>query len=247
MKWFKRKTEQATATGKSIFDETDNIDKNKWRDVFSACVGKMLAIQIAASEMVVKNRDWNVDFSRGVILFGRDEYPIQFIGSESDIQNTWLWGWVNVNGLDKRLLAFGNKTRSLGEKWGLKPLIEEEIELTDAINGHSLSIVACGICDERLCYYKCPYSGGAAFVALSQVPDKVFASVDASRFVSIVMQCIEQHALNHKILVESFLNWNNTPYEWHGDVQIIAHFETMVGIAFEHIGGETRIVSIKTL
>lgn len=73
MKWFQKKTEQQTQTGKSIFDNVNDIDKGDWKDVFSACLGKMLAIQYAADEWVIKDRDWNVDFSRGVILFGSDE------------------------------------------------------------------------------------------------------------------------------------------------------------------------------
>ncbi len=247
MKWFQKKTEQQAQTGKSIFDNVNGIDKGNWQDVFSACLGKMLAIQYAADEWVIKDRDWNVDFSRGVILFGSDEYSIQFIGSESEIKNTWLWGWVNINRLDKSLLTFGNKIRALGKKWKLQPLIEEEIELNDCFNGHNLSIVACGLADEKVCYYRCPYSGGAAFVALSNVPEKVFASVGVLRFTSIIMYCVEQYKINGKILVESFLLWNNTPYRWESDTQIIAHFETDLVITFEYIGGELRIVSMKTL
>ena len=35
-----------------------------WNDVFSANLGKMMAIQIACAELVVKNKNWNEDFDK---------------------------------------------------------------------------------------------------------------------------------------------------------------------------------------
>ena len=48
---------------KNIWIEHLNIDTENWFQVFSACFGKMIAIQTACSEQVVKGQDWNVDFS----------------------------------------------------------------------------------------------------------------------------------------------------------------------------------------
>ena len=59
-----------------------------WNDIFSDNLGKMMAIQIACAEFVVKNRNWNVDFNKGIIAFGDDEYPLQFLGSEANSSNT---------------------------------------------------------------------------------------------------------------------------------------------------------------
>ena len=47
---------------KNIWIEHLNIDTGNWFQVFSACLGKMIAIQTACSEQVVKGQDWNVDF-----------------------------------------------------------------------------------------------------------------------------------------------------------------------------------------
>ena len=86
---------------KNIWIEHLNIDTGNWFQVFSACLGKMIAIQTACSEQVVKEQDWNVDFSEGVILFGNQKYPIQFIGSEAASSNTWLWGKISMDFLHK--------------------------------------------------------------------------------------------------------------------------------------------------
>lgn len=243
---FSRKKKERTLERKSIFDCDFEIDKSSWFEVFSACLGKMMAVQDACSEMIVKNRDWNVDFSKGVISFGNDEYPIQFIGSESSSSGTWLWGWKNINGFNDNIIKLADSVRQKGEEWNLEPLLTDEFHITDTFNGHSLSIVACGILKENLCYYRGPHSGGAILVAFYNVPDEVFAPVEMKKFIDITMQCIQQFQVDHKIFIESFLLWNGTKYEWNGN-SITAHFEQDLCIEFEEADQFFRISGLKTI
>ena len=111
---------------KNIWIEHLNIDTGNWFQVFSACLGKMIAIQTACSEQVVKGQDWNVDFSEGVILFGNQKYPLQFIGSEATSSNTWLWGWENVNGFSEKIIQVATHAKVVGERWNLEPLTTAE-------------------------------------------------------------------------------------------------------------------------
>ncbi len=222
-----------------------DVDLSNYIHVFSACLGKMMAVQRAFAELVVKNRDWNVDFSRGVIAFGDDEYPIQFLGSESNSSNTWLWGWENVNNFPDALIGMARYTREIGEKWDLTPLTAAEFDLNDAFNGHNLSIIACGL-SQNYCYYRCPHANGAAFVAVTGVDENVFAPVPFYTFGSITSQCIQQFPVDQRIFIEGFLNWNGTPYEW-SDNKITAHFEQDLCIEFERVKDFLRICSIKTI
>lgn len=80
----------------SIFDTDYPINKSSWFEVFSACLGKVMAIQDACAEQVVKGQSWNADFATGQLAFGSKSYPVQFIGSESKASNTWKWGWDNI-------------------------------------------------------------------------------------------------------------------------------------------------------
>ena len=107
----------------------------------------MIAIQTACSEQVVKGQDWNVDFSEGVILFGNQKYPLQFIGSEATSSNTWLWGWENINGFSEKIIQVATHAKVVGERWNLEPLTTAEFTLDDTFNGHNLSIVTCGLVD----------------------------------------------------------------------------------------------------
>ncbi len=218
---------------------------NAWNEIFSANLGKIMAIQIACAEYVVKNRDWNVDFDRGIISFGEDEYPLQFLGSEATSSNTWLWAWENINEFDDKIISLAREIKAKGEKLNLEALTTAEIDISDELNGHTLSIVACGLADKNYCYYRGPHSGGAILVAIDGVDEKVFSSVSAKDFVDITIKCIQQFSLNHKIFIESFLEWNKTKYKMQGDT-IIADFgnEDKLEIQFEKIEDEYRIKEI---
>ena len=216
-----------------------------WNEIFSANLGKIMAIQIACAEHVVKNRDWNVDFDRGIISFGNDEYPLQFLGSEATSSNTWLWAWENINEFDDKIISLAREIKAKGEKLNLEALTTAEIDINDELNGHTLSIVACGLADKNYCYYRGPHSGGAILVAIDGVDETVFSSVSAKDFVDITIKCIQQFSLNHKIFVESFLEWNKTKYKMQGDT-IIADFEKdgKLMIELEKIENNFRIIKI---
>jgi len=217
-----------------------------WNEIFSANLGKIMAIQIACAEYVVKNRDWNVDFDRGIISFGNDEYPLQFLGSEATSSNTWLWAWENINEFDDKIISLAREIKAKGEKLNLEALTTAEIDISDELNGHTLSIVACGLADKNYCYYYGPHSGGAILVAFDGVDEKVFTSVDAKDFADIVVRCIQQFPLNHKLFVESFLEWNKTKYKWKENT-LIADFENSqkLEIDFEEKSELARIINIR--
>lgn len=216
-----------------------------WNEIFSANLGKIMAIQIACAEHVVKNRDWNVDFDRGIISFGNDEYPLQFLGSEANFSNTWLWAWENINGFDEKIISLAKNIKEKGEKLNLEPLTNAEIHITDELNGHNLSIVACGLADENYCYYRGPHSEGAIFVAFNEVDEKVFSPVNTRKFIDITMRCIQQFSLNHKLFIESFLDWNKNRYEWQEN-SIVAYFgkDEKLKIEFEKVKDNFRIKNI---
>ena len=217
-----------------------------WNEIFSANLGKIMAIQIACAEYVVKNRDWNVDFDKGIISFGEDEYPLQFLGSEATSSNTWLWAWENINEFDDKIISLAREIKAKGEKLNLEALTTAEIDISDELNGHTLSIVACGLADKNYCYYYGPHSGGAILVAFDGVDEKVFTSVDAKDFADIVVRCIQQFPLNHKLFVESFLEWNKTKYKWKENT-FIADFENSekLEIDFEEKSELARIINIR--
>ena len=101
--------------GKNIWIEHLNIDTENWFQVFSACLGKMIAIQTACSEQVVKKQDWNVDFSEGIILFWKSK-NIRFNLSEVRRYQAihGCGGWENINGFSENNYSGGHAHKSNG-------------------------------------------------------------------------------------------------------------------------------------
>ena len=228
---------------KSIFDGNIIIQKDNWQEVFSAVVGIVTARQSIFGELVVKNQNWNVDLSEGTIAFGEDKYPVQFIGSESNSSETWLWGWENVNNFPESIIELAEQTKKIGDSLGLEALTTPEMELSDIINGYTLASISCGLSDENICYYRGPHQNGAVFFGISNVDPAVFAEIDAMTFIKIALDF--PFEVNHKIYIEGFLYMNNTSYEWKENT-IIAHFKEDVLIEFEKIDENLRITNIQT-
>ena len=221
------------------------VDMSDWDQVFSACLGKMYTAQDRLVELVKDEPDWYVDFEKGTLTLGKYEFRVQFLGSESYVSNSWLWGWENVNNFPNDLLGQVHIARVYGQTWGLEPMMHAQCELNDTFNGHNFSMVVCGALAEGRCYYRCPTAGGqgAAFVALTDVPGELFAPVDGITFLNSVSQCIQHFYLDHKIFAESFLRWNRTPFSWSGDL-LTARFDSDVAVEFEQAGENYRIKNL---
>ena len=189
---------------KSHFLDELGIDKSNWSELFSACFGRAMLLQKRLFKQVVEASKWQADFESGKICFDKQEFDMQFIGSESFSSNTWLWGYENVNGFDERLLSLANRAREFGEKFGLEAFSTAQFELDETVNGHTLSMVACMALGDELSYYRIDYDGGAAYVAFRA--ERVFKKpVFADEFLGVISECISAYELDHKILVKGLL------------------------------------------
>lgn len=233
----------------AFFPPAGEIDLSDWDQVFSACLGKMHTVQKRLAMLVKDEPNWNVDFSKGVLTLGRYQFHIQFLGTESYVSQSWLWGWENVNKFPGRLLGQAYIAKACGQTWGLEPLMHAQCELNDTFCGHNFSMVVCGALAENHCYYRCPTGEGqgAAFVAITDAPQELFAPVDGVWFISSVTQCIQHFYLDHKIFVESLLRWSKIPFGWSGDT-LTARFDTSdIIVDFEQAGENYRIQNMKAV
>ena len=219
-------------------------DLSDFHQVFSATLGKMAAVQGRFAD-IVGNLDWNVDFDRCEIAFGDQIYKIQFIGSESNVSDTWLWGFANQSGLSPEATAFSHEILRAGREWGLQAFSKPGFELDEMLNGHNLSIAACGAVGENLCYYGCRHDKGCAFVAITDAPDLLFEPLSAHEFVKISSGCIQNHDVDHKIFIKSFLEFNGVKFDENvekggffkkGKDEIVAKFDKELLIKFDDKG-----------
>jgi len=187
-------------------------DFSDFYQVFSATLGKMATVQNRFAD-IVGNLDWNVDFDSCEIAFGDQIYKIQLIGSESNVSDTWLWGFANQSGLSPEATAFSHEILRAGREWGLQAFSEPSFELDETFNGHTLCIAACGAAGENLCYYGCRHDKGCAFVAIMDAPASLFEPLGAHEFVKIASDCIQNHDVDHKIFIKSFLEFNGVKFD----------------------------------
>ena len=246
MSLFSKKDPAPSVKRVSIFDTDYPLDRTSWFEVFSACLGRSAAVQEGLAKFVVKNRNWNVDFSKGTLSFGSDAYPLQFLGSESSVSNSWMWGWNNINNFDDRLLVLANEIKALGDKWQLEVFTTPQFSLDETFNGHTLAIAATGVSQKNYCYYKGPHANGAVLMAIEPKEPKVFAPVGLKDFLDWTMSGLQTYYVDHPIFIESFLMWNGTPYDKEG-LRIIAHFEKDLLIDFEQADEFLRVKGFKTL
>ena len=97
------------------------VDMSDWDQVFSACLGKMYTVQNRLAMLVKDEPNWYVDFEKGALTLGKYEFRVQFLGSESYVSNSWLWGWENINNFPDNLLGQAHIARTYGQNWGLEP------------------------------------------------------------------------------------------------------------------------------
>lgn len=224
---------------KSHFLDELGIDKSNWSELFSACLGRAMLLQKRLFKQVVEASKWQADFESGKICFDKQEFDMQFIGSESFSSNTWLWGYENVNGFDERLLSLANMAREFGEKFGLEAFSTAQFELDEEINGHTLSMVACVALGEELSYYKIDYDGGAAYVAFRA--ETIFKEpVFASEVVSVVNECISAYELDHRLFTKGLLLGSEIKFSENKD-EIVAKFKDELSFKFDDLN---RLVNI---
>ena len=217
------------------------VDRSSFIDLFSACLGCGARVQEMGSKLIVKGRRWSVDFERGETLFG-DDAPraIWYIGSEASGSRTWLWGYENINRLDERLLTLARDVRDFGLRHGLAELGTPRLALSEEINGHALSAIACGLSQEPAIYYRCPHAGGAVFVAFAagecvSSDGTIKLSMDANELISLARDYTCAFQLNHAVFIKILLMRNGTKFS-EAAGKIVANFKNDALFSFDNLG-----------
>ena len=142
------------------------FDKTNMLDVLSLSAGRAILCQNRLGEQIIADNSWGLDPMKGMIRFGNREFRAGILGSESEIQNTWLWSWAHTeSGLPESSTAVSRRVKKLLPE--LPEFQTGKFMLDEVHNGHDLAMISCGVSHENLCYYRCPYDGGAALVTIS--------------------------------------------------------------------------------
>ena len=150
-------------------------------ELFCEHAARSLEKQTVLSGLLDDSDDWAADLDAGTITLGRHTWRCQLLGSESEVDDTWLWGWANNAGYSPDVLDAANQLRALGEQRNIPELTDRKLRI-DVANGHQLAMVAAGVCGANA-YYRGPYDGGAAFLLIQ---DPAFPPPPAAKAVNFV-------------------------------------------------------------
>ena len=90
------------------------FDKTNMLDMLSLSAGRAILCQNRLGEQIIADNSWGLDPMKGMIRFGEREFRAGILGSESEIQNTWLWSWAHTeSGLPESSTAVSRRVKKL--------------------------------------------------------------------------------------------------------------------------------------
>lgn len=218
-------------------------DSGDFMSVLSLCLGTVVARQNRLGEFIGK-RNWSVEVSKRVIKFGLHKYTIGLIGTESEYSYTWLWGWANTgSGLPEGFAEPGERVRSMLPN--CHAMTEPKLELDKLYMGHNLSTVTVGTADKNVCYYRCPYEGGAMFVQIEGLPDKLFKPLTLAEIAGLHTDIISSYDCAHKLLAAGMLHRNGYAFTDNGSSITSEFGGRTLRFDFEEVGGFWRTSNIQ--
>jgi hypothetical protein len=214
----------------------------KFQDLLSQHIASSLFKQQKLNAFL-SDHNWNVDLETGKVDFGKSRiYPIQIVGTESEVNGTWLWGWANEGSdIPANLLICATTLQELGTKEGIEELVKPQIELNE-VDGHMLTMVACGVCKADA-YYRGPYDGGALFFTMQQMPLHKLQAASPVEHINIMSSVISQFSVNQKIMAQSFLNQQGFELNENEGEIIAAANGNVIRVGFDELG---RISGMET-
>lgn len=227
---------------RSILDCPVSFDKASFFELLSLSALRCIASQNTMGELVIGDSGWNVDLKGCAISFGESSFRCGILGSESESSGTWLWGWAHTeSGLPEISSA---PSRRAKKALSAEEFTAEKFLLDDMRSGHNIAMICCGAADKNVCYYRCPYDGGAVFVQIEGLPEEVFAPLDAHGFVRNYMDIVRGLDCDHRLLAAGALWQNGTPFTEENGAISADFGGSVLELSFEDVGGVCRVTNI---
>ena len=198
-----KKSENKSQIDSSKFEKIEKADYKSLDDVIELNAGLSFEKQMIFGDVIGSN-GWELDMSKGKIMFGTLEFSIQIIGSLAFNNNSWMWGWANTqSGMPENLLIQSNELKEIGEKKNIKELTEGSFSVEEGFE-HKIGMMTCGLFNAKS-YYCANYGKGTLVVTID---DKKIPEIDKNRFEKLMTgfpQLISGTTLNHKNAFKNYL------------------------------------------
>jgi hypothetical protein len=142
--------------------------------------------------------DWNIDLGTGRLDFeGRVSFETQVLGTESAQSGTWLWAWANPSITNVAITAATSRLRDYGAQYGVPEFSEPQLPV-NGINGHTLGLVAAGLCGADA-YYLGHHPGGTILTLIQAAELRGPEDVTPVRLSSVFTQFISAFSCHHPL------------------------------------------------
>ncbi len=161
---------------------------------------------------------WHFDAASCLLTFNTQyRWQTQLLGTESEASGTWLWAWANTeSNIPAHLLAASLALKAYGEQHGIPELTTPQLPLHQ-IDGHTLALLASGICEANA-YYRCPYEGGALYVLIMDENFPKCPDLPLQRIATVFPQAIASLEIpDHKLALVGYLDHYSFVHEPDGD------------------------------
>jgi hypothetical protein len=129
-----------------------------------------------------------LDTESATITFGGDiAFPVQFLGTESEVTNTWLWANANSRVVfPTASLELCRKVRAFGHSTGIEEFGTDHFPFVEEVGkptGHTLAMVVVSL-GGASAYYRGPHESGAVSVAMNDPRIDSQPDLDREAFVA---------------------------------------------------------------
>ncbi len=189
---------------------------------------------------------WEIDLGAGMLTFTAPsgvtvDCEVQFIGSASRRNGTWLWAWENVNGFPGSVLVAARHVHAIGS--AIPELREARLALTDGLPFRL--VLAAKALTHTFTHYRAPVRGGTTAWFLLDHPSFAF---DAPTLESVTRSIAEGVAttsvVDHWRAVASYASRRGLTLSAGSDGTLSIHIETgTVMVRFDEDGHVDQVVA----
>ena len=227
-----------------LLDESKEITRSSWKQVYSACLGKVVSAQATYHRHIGGGKKVEPSFFDGKLFFDSKNYPAQVLATISKDRTDWTWGYEKPVAAPDSCFELAREIKGFGTSWNLPPLKQGVQKLGKGLSGEQLAVVACGLSKGFYCYTKVEEKDYDIYVAFNKLPPEVFRPINAEMFFALAARCFPMFNVEHRVFVESLLQWNGTPYEWKVK-KIVAHLDEDVEMTFQEEEGVPSVFAMK--
>ena len=165
---------------------------------------------------LIAEAEWEVDFTAdphlsftsgdGSVLRARPH----LLGSESNTQNTWLWGWDNINEFPDSVVGLSHEVRRFGAAEGVDELVAEELTLDEEL---ALRLtLAAKEATGKWAHYPAAAGAGTTVWLLVDAPELTLPEPRVKTTVRALMQGLTQTTVtDHRAALDSYVGKRGIP------------------------------------